>query len=750
MEIFTERLLYSAVAAGIMIAVIIVARPFLKRLPKWISLLMWFMVGLRLVLPVSISSPFSLLPSAEAMGIAEISEKNLKPFEEQDTTEGYEMAGNKDTNVSFETAGEENPSEGFEISKGEYKAESYETAREEDSTESNGITEKTDIAYIAAETGSEGRTGFEENNRANISYYVKTVLMHIWPVGCAIIFLYIVINMIILRRRVRFAIRVRNDELIKLIGKDRSINEAGQFDEIPAVKMYICDEIDSPFVLGLFDQKLYIPAGMSGKTLKFVIMHENAHIRHLDPLLKMIAVMIATVYWFNPLVWIGFILFNRDIELACDERAVGRMDKNEKIAYSEALLYCGKYRRSISICSVAFGETSVNERVKSVLRYKKPSKTVITMAIVCCLAFAGCFLTDAKAADHLGNYFENEDAENGISGEETDNDDLRSSGISGDHTIRDNVEDRKKEEETVSSDNVVNEKVEDITVSSDNAANAKTEDKATSRENAGNAKAGNETVSGENASNVNDKAEHEMASDGNASVKKTENQTTEEKNIESDEDTNNEESTDSESISAVSIDERQGNEPGYTDNLTAGMIGEKIDAGKISTEDRNEDATEVNTRVRTVDRTGSDNSKEQKNDNATAANAIIPAGVKKIMDKAFFFVLSIKTVIIPDSVTQIGRSAFSHCENLESVSLPEGIKNLPQGCFDSCYSLEKAYLPEGLTVIEDYAFAYCKNLKVITIPESVQKIGKYAFKGCSGLPDETVRQIFDINPNVEF
>ncbi|MCR5322767.1 MAG: leucine-rich repeat protein [Lachnospiraceae bacterium] len=734
MEIFIERLLYSAVAAGIMIAVIIVARPFLKRLPKWISLLLWLIVGLRLVLPVSISSPFSLVPSAETMGIADMSERNIKSFGGQKV----DSTGEVEENIVL------GRTEADDRAKIVDMTEEIGSAKEQDTIESFELADKTDIA---TETVSIDRTGFEENTKASISYYVKTVFMYIWPVGCAVIILYIGINMIILRRKVRFSIPVRNDELIKLLGKDRNINEAWQINEIPAVKMYICDEVDSPFVLGLFDQKLYIPADMSGETLRFVIMHENAHIRHLDPVLKMIAVMLAAVYWFNPLVWIGFILFNRDIELACDERAVGRMEKNEKIAYSEALLYCGKYRRNISICSVAFGETSVSERVKSVLRYKKPSKTVVTIAIVFCLAFAGCFLTDANAADHLGNNNEKQYPESGISGKETRSEDLRSSGISGDYTIRNNVENRKNEDETVSSNNTANAKVGDKAVTSDNAENVKFEDITILGDNAAHVKAENETVLGENDENVNDKANLETASDGNISEEK--NETVEEKNVRSDEDTNDEKFTDSESINTASVNEKQENEPGDT-NITAGMTGDETDDGKVDTEDRNEDAKKAESGTKTVDRIESNGNKDRKNDNATAANAIIPAGIKKIKDKAFFFVLSIKTVIIPDSVTQIGRSAFSHCENLESVSLPEGIKNIPQGCFDSCYSLEKAYLPEGITVIDDYAFADCRNLQVITIPESVQEIGKYAFKGCSGLSDETMSRIYDINPDVEF
>ena len=685
MEMFIYRLLYSAVAAGLMIIVIIIARPFLKRLPKWISLLLWLMVGIRLILPVSISSPLSLVPSAEMIGLADLSEKTSEPIAgsgPEYTEEGGVVSGRtaEDDLVNMVEPAE--------------KTISAARSDIEGTANPTGKTGTTRKSSASGKNSTEIADTAGKNNKAGMTGPAKTVFMYIWAAGCTGVILYIVISLIILRKKIRFAIRVRDHELLKILQKEGKLHDTERCDEMPAVKTYICDEIDSPFVLGLFDQKMYIPAGMSPEKLKYVIRHENEHIRHLDPLLKIIAVMILAIYWFNPLVWAGFILFNRDIELACDERAVRRMDQNEKIAYSEALLYCGKFRRTISICSVAFGETGVRERVGSLLRYKKPSKIILTIAVICCLAFAGCFLTDANAAEFSDNTPKKEDTETLISGKKNGND--SKTGFNGYAGPAD-----KK----IITNEIPDMEADDEKESGDSASDGKTDDKTASTENTVIDKAEDETsLEDSMAAEI---TENDPVSEDTASNRKTENETSEEKNSELNQNIPDTQNTDN--IVTVPNIEKTENEPIDSNNPT------------------------------TV-----------KNDNATAVNAIIPAGVKKIREKAFFFVLSIKTVEIPDSVTQIGKSAFSHCENLETVSVPEGIKTIPQGCFDGCYSLEKAYLPEGITDIDDYAFADCKNLQVITIPESVQEIEKHAFKGCSSLSDETVSRILKINPEAEF
>ena len=161
----------------------------------------------------------------------------------------------------------------------------------------------------------------------------------------------------------------------------------------------ICDDIPSPFVLGVLRPYIYVPSGLSAAELSCVLKHENAHIRRGDPCWALLAWLTACLYWFHPLVWLSYALFRRDMELACDEAAIRDMDAARRAAYAETLLNCGLRRGGISL---AFGETGVKERVKAALRYRKPALWVTCAAAVVCVAAAVCFLTrpatDAQAS----------------------------------------------------------------------------------------------------------------------------------------------------------------------------------------------------------------------------------------------------------------------------------------------------------------------------------------------------------------
>ncbi|MBQ6292774.1 MAG: hypothetical protein IJK77_02715 [Lachnospiraceae bacterium] len=158
----------------------------------------------------------------------------------------------------------------------------------------------------------------------------------------------------------------------------------------------ICDELSSPFILGLFRPMIYLPSSMEGETRAYVLAHERAHIRRRDHLWKPLGFLLLAVYWFNPLCWIAYILLCRDIEAACDEKVIRNMDKDAMAAYSQALLDCSFPRKRIAACPLAFGEVGVKERVKGVLNYKKPAFWIILLAVIACIAVAVCFLTNPK------------------------------------------------------------------------------------------------------------------------------------------------------------------------------------------------------------------------------------------------------------------------------------------------------------------------------------------------------------------
>ncbi len=160
--------------------------------------------------------------------------------------------------------------------------------------------------------------------------------------------------------------------------------------------IYICDDIETPFILGMFRPKIYVPSSLDEKTLPYVLEHEKAHLKRLDHLWKPLGFLILSVYWFNPLCWLSYILFSRDIEMACDERVIRRMEKAHTAAYSQALLDCSIQKPVWVACPLAFGEVGVRQRVKNVLHYKKPTVAAVALLMVSCVAISGCFLTSPK------------------------------------------------------------------------------------------------------------------------------------------------------------------------------------------------------------------------------------------------------------------------------------------------------------------------------------------------------------------
>ncbi len=162
-------------------------------------------------------------------------------------------------------------------------------------------------------------------------------------------------------------------------------------------RVFLCDYIDTPFILGIFGPRIYLPSDMIPEEADHVLAHERAHIARKDHWWKPLGYLLLTVYWFNPLLWLAYILLCRDIELACDEKVIRDMDLPQKKAYSAALLNCSVHRRHIAACPLAFGEVGVKERVKTVLNYKKPAFWIILVAVIALIVTAVCFLTDPEA-----------------------------------------------------------------------------------------------------------------------------------------------------------------------------------------------------------------------------------------------------------------------------------------------------------------------------------------------------------------
>ncbi len=200
---------------------------------------------------------------------------------------------------------------------------------------------------------------------------VIEVASYIWLVGVALMLCYGAASYIILRRRVRASVKGEG-------------------------KLYFCDDVGSPFILGVLFPRIYLPSGMSGDALDHVLAHERAHLRRGDHVWKPLGFLLLSVYWFNPLLWVAYALLCRDIEAACDERVIGMMDDEAKKDYSRTLLACSMHRKRIMACPLAFGEVGVKQRIKSVLNYKKPAFWIIIIALVATVIISVCFLTNPK------------------------------------------------------------------------------------------------------------------------------------------------------------------------------------------------------------------------------------------------------------------------------------------------------------------------------------------------------------------
>lgn len=191
-----------------------------------------------------------------------------------------------------------------------------------------------------------------------------------WMLGAAAMLLWALVSWLRLRKRVREAVRLEEN-------------------------VYEC-EIASPFVLGLFRPRICLPFSLENGERELVLAHERAHITAGDHIIKPLGWLLLAAHWYNPLVWLAYALFCRDIELACDERVVRGLSLSDMADYSQALLDLSRPRGGVRACPLAFGESSVKGRVKSVLSYKKPAFWLVLLAVVVCVGAAVCFLTDPK------------------------------------------------------------------------------------------------------------------------------------------------------------------------------------------------------------------------------------------------------------------------------------------------------------------------------------------------------------------
>lgn len=340
-----HEILNTSIWASYLIVVVIVIRIFLKQLPKWSRCLLWAMVAVRLIMPFEIESRFSLLPEM----------KNIKSESYQNTNNYISALKDKDLyhNVQYQ----QNINEYINSDNSELYYEIEENA-------------------INAEA-----TAFPDKNRWDD---LIDVFSFVWLMGIAAFLIYAVYSFVKLKRKVAVSILLQDN-------------------------VYLCDEIDSSFVMGICKPCIYLSSRISKDAWESILAHENTHIKRGDHIWKLLGYLLLMVYWFNPLSWFAYMLFCKDMELACDEKLTQRMNKKQRTEYCEALLKCSRERKSIDACPVAFGEIGIKERVTQVLNYKKPSFWITALAFMICAIVLVCFMTNPKDGADIAGNSENEE-----------------------------------------------------------------------------------------------------------------------------------------------------------------------------------------------------------------------------------------------------------------------------------------------------------------------------------------------------
>ena len=307
-ELFLKIVNMSISASWVVVAVLTL-RFCLKKAPKWVNVLLWGIVAVRMVFPFSIESVLSLIPSAETIS----------------PTIMMEQSPSVQTGVP-------------------------------------ALNHVINPVISSSFTPAPGAS-------ANPLQIWIPVLTGIWLFGIAALFLYSAVSYWRLRRKVCEAVILRGN-------------------------IYQSEKVCSPFVLGIIKPKIYLPYHMDSREMDHVIAHEQTHIRRKDHWWKPLGFLLLTIHWFNPLMWLSYILLCRDIELACDEKVIREMGNEQRADYTQALVACSVNRRVIAACPLAFGEVGVKERVKSVMNYKKPTFWIVLVSVILCAVIAVCFLTD--------------------------------------------------------------------------------------------------------------------------------------------------------------------------------------------------------------------------------------------------------------------------------------------------------------------------------------------------------------------
>ena len=317
MSLLFTQIFNMSVSASYIVLAVLLLRLALKKAPKWLSLLLWAVVGIRLICPFTFESVWSLIPSL----------------------------------------GQIHPVVALDQHAPQY-------------TEYSGLN-------MLVTRLNEDLLARPEYDRLMLLQRLIPVFAVVWLAGILALTAYSIISCLKVRRNVLTAVRCQDN-------------------------VYQSENVRSPFVFGLIKPKIYLPFQIGERSMTSVIAHEQAHIQRLDHLWKPLGFFLLTLHWFNPLIWLSYALFCRDLELACDERVIRNLDRDARADYAAALLSCSVSKPKIAACPLAFGEVGVQKRIKSALSYRKPVLWVTAVALAVCLVAAVCFFTEPVSIYNTG------------------------------------------------------------------------------------------------------------------------------------------------------------------------------------------------------------------------------------------------------------------------------------------------------------------------------------------------------------
>jgi len=365
-DIFLAVVNMSITASWLVLAVVLL-RLFMKKPPKWIRLVLWAMVAFRLICPFTLESAVSVIPSANT--ITTVTDENLSEDTGSRVVIHSGIQNIDDAVNPVVSRFSERPQ--VTVPDKTVPAVTFETDPPVTGKPGTNVPDGTKPVDPEKNDDSSKPSPEALYAKSPVEIFLD-VSGIVWLSGAVLLALYAAASYLRLRYRVRGSVR----------------DESGA---------YVCGAVSTPFILGIFSPRIYVPSNISGDAKKHVLAHETAHIKRKDHLWKPLGFLILAVYWFNPLTWLAYVLFCKDVELACDEKVIRKLGRDDIASYSQTLLDLSSPRRLISACPLAFGEVSVKERVRRMLNYKKPAVWIVAVAITACMILAGCMMTDPLA-----------------------------------------------------------------------------------------------------------------------------------------------------------------------------------------------------------------------------------------------------------------------------------------------------------------------------------------------------------------